>query len=136
MAIQFLKTLTRLTLAGLCTASGAAAHAADSSRIAPAFGNTVISVYPDGRSQKIWMHPDGSWDGKSRRGTPLAGAWLVKGEKVCVTQSQPKPPLPLSFCIPFPANPQLDVSWTSKDLAGTPIKLKIVKGLVEAQAGN
>jgi hypothetical protein len=134
MAIEIRKILTRLALSGFLAGAGVAAHAADNNRVALAFGNTVMSVYPDGRFQKIWMHPDGTWNGQSRRGTPLAGAWLVKGEQVCVKQTSPRPPLPLSFCMPFPENPQMGVSWASRDLAGTPINLKIVKGMAEAKA--
>ena len=112
-----------------------AAQAADETQVKPAFGNTVLSVYPDGRSQKIWMHPDGTWDGQSRRGTPLAGSWNVKDGKVCMKQSKP-PTLPLAYCTAFPENTYVGVTWTSKDMSGTPIQLKVVKGMAEAKAGN
>jgi hypothetical protein len=105
------------------------ASAADNSALAPAFGNTVESVYSDGRSQKVWMHPDGSWDGLSRRGTDLAGTWVLKDDKVCVKQSKP-PTLPLSYCIAFPADPHVGSSWPARDMTGTPVQLKIVKGKV------
>ena len=112
------------------------AQAADATaQVKPAFGNTVLSVYPDGRSQKIWMHPDGTWDGQSRRGTALAGSWNVKDGKVCMKQSKP-PTLPLAYCTPFPANTYVGVTWTSKDMSGTPIQLKVVKGMAEARADN
>jgi hypothetical protein len=97
-------------------------------QVKPAFGNTVLSVYPDGRSQKIWMHPDGTWDGQSRRGTPLAGSWNVKGDKVCMKQSKP-PTLPVAYCTAFPQKTYVGVSWTSKDMSGTPIELKVVHGM-------
>lgn len=96
--------------------------------VAATFGNTVMSVYSDGRSQKVWMKPDGSWTGLSRRGTPLAGVWTLKGEKVCLRQSKP-PTLPISFCQIFPADPIKGVD--SKDLLGATIHLKMVKGIVE-----
>jgi hypothetical protein len=121
-----------LMIAGLAHAAQAADAAA---LVAPAFGNTVMSIYPDGRSQKIWMHPDGTWEGKSRRGTPLAGRWNVKNDKVCLKQSKP-PVGPFAYCSPFPAEVQMGVAWTSKDMVGTPIQIKIVKGMAEAQAGK
>lgn len=96
--------------------------------VAATFGNTVMSMYPDGRSQKIWMHPDGTWNGKSRRGIDLAGKWTMKGDKVCLRQSSP-PTLPISFCQAMPKDP--DVTLTSHDLLGQTIHLKIVKGLQE-----
>ena len=106
------------------------AKAPDSGKadVSAAFGNTVLSIYPDGRAQKIWLQPDGTWTGLSRRGNELAGKWTVKGAKVCLKQSKP-PTLPLSFCQPFPEDPAKGVD--AKDLTGTPIHLKLVKGHVE-----
>ena len=94
--------------------------------VSAAFGNTVLSIYPDGRSQKIWLHPDGSWTGKSRRGLDLTGRWDIKGEKVCLRQTKP-PTLPISFCQVFPKDPTAEL--TSHDLTGQTIHLKIVKGV-------
>jgi hypothetical protein len=113
-------------------ALAAEAAEAPSSRIAAAFGNTVMSVYPDGRSQKIWLQPDGTWTGLSRRGMPLAGKWTIRGEKVCLRQSKP-PTLPISFCQVLPADPQAGID--SKDIIGTPIHIKLLKGHVEQGAG-
>jgi hypothetical protein len=128
--------LSSLAIALAAAATAAGATAADSAeQVKPAFGNTVLSIYPDGRSQKIWMHPDGSWDGQSRRGTPLAGRWSVKDGKVCMKQSKP-PTLPLAYCTAFPENTYVGVTWASKDMAGAPIQLKVVKGMAEAKAGN
>jgi hypothetical protein len=121
-------------LASLSITTGAQA-AEPAPQVKPAFGNTVLSIYPDGRSQKIWMHPDGTWDGQSRRGSPLAGSWSVKGDKVCMKQSRP-PTLPIAYCTAFPANTFVGVTWTSKDMSGTPIQLKVVKGMAEAKADN
>ena len=128
-------SLSILISAAILAAPCAATAADAAAQVKPAFGNTVVSLYPDGRSQKIWMHPDGSWDGQSRRGTPLAGRWSVKGDKVCMKQSKP-PTLPVAYCTAFPANTYVGVSWTSKDMSGTPIQLKVVKGMSEARADN
>jgi hypothetical protein len=129
------RSLPILIFAATLAATSAAAAAESTEQVTPAFGNTVLSIYPDGRSQKVWMHPDGSWDGQSRRGTPLAGRWSLKGDKVCLKQSKP-PTLPVAYCTVFPQNTFVGVSWTSKDMAGTPIQLKVVKGMAEAKAGN
>lgn len=109
------------------------AQAFELSRIAAAFGNTVMSIYPDGRSQKIWLHPDGQWDGLGRDGKPLSGKWTMKGDKVCLRQSRP-PTLPFSYCTAFPDDPHIGVTWTSRDMGGTPIRLTVVKGMAEAGA--
>jgi hypothetical protein len=118
----FAPTTLALTLIASC-----AMAAEPSKEIAAAFGNTVMSVYPDGRSQKIWMQPDGTWTGHSRRGNPLAGKWTAKGEQVCLHQTHPF--LPGSFCQTFPSDPEKGID--SKDLTGAPIHLKLVKGHVE-----
>jgi hypothetical protein len=117
-----------LSAAFAVTLSAFSAHAAEPSKeISATFGNTVMSVYPDGRSQKIWLQSDGTWTGHSRRGNPLAGKWTVKGEQVCLHQAHPF--LPGSFCQTLPSDPAAGID--SKDMAGTPIHLKLVKGHVE-----
>lgn len=106
----------------------AAVEAGANAGVAPAFGNTVISVYPDGRTQKVWLHEDGSWDGLSRRGNALSGKWTVRADKLCLRQSKP-PTLPISFCTVLPKDLHPGVTLTSKDLTGTPIQLKLLKGI-------
>ena len=121
-----MKTFLIAAIALTCVAAGPAAYAeAAPAGIAATFGNTVTSTYPDGRSQKIWLMPDGTWTGRSRRGAPLAGKWSMRGEKVCLRQTSPA--MPFSFCQVLPADPE--VGLTSKDLVGTPIRLKLVKGM-------
>jgi hypothetical protein len=118
----------RLMLGGYAAFAGLNAQAADLSSVAAAFGNTVISTWPDGRNQKIWLHPDGSWDGISRIGTALAGRWQVKGDKVCMRQSKP-PTLPISFCTPFPEHGEPGIQWAAHDVMGNPIRLSLQKGV-------
>ena len=113
---------------GLLAVAAPGARAADMTAVAPAFGNTVLALYPDGRSQKIWLHADGTWDGLSRRGQPLAGRWQLKGQQVCMRQVKP-PTLPISFCTPFPERTEPGVQWTSHDVVGEPIKLTLMKGV-------
>ncbi len=105
-----------------------AAHAAatPSANVKAAFGNTVLTIDPDGRSRKIWLRPDGTWTGLSRRGLDLAGKWTVKGDKVCLRQS--KPPLFGSMCETFPTDPKVGVE--TKDPTGKVIQLKLVEGHV------
>lgn len=111
----------------LCASAIASEASVPSAKIAATFGNTVVSIYPDGRSQKIWLKEDGSWTGQSRRGRPLAGSWTAKGDQVCLKQSKPLMPFG-HFCQVLPADPKTGVD--SKDLSGTKIHLKLVKGHV------
>jgi hypothetical protein len=106
---------------------GAGSAPAAPANVAAAFGNTIVSIDPDGRSRKIWLQPDGSWTGLSRRGLALAGKWTVKGDKVCLSQSKPR--LFGSLCQEFPTDP--DTGIDTKDPTGKSIHLKLVKGHVE-----
>jgi hypothetical protein len=119
-----------LVLAVLALAGGARAAEPPvaAPNVAATFGNTVVSVYPDGRSQKVWIEPDGNWTGLSRKGTPLAGHWFLKDGKVCLRQSKP-PTLPISFCQALPVDMAKGVD--SHDVLGTPIHLRLVKGISE-----
>jgi hypothetical protein len=104
-------------------------HAAQAppGKVETAFGNTLLTIDPDGRSRKIWLSPDGTWTGLSRRGLDLAGTWKMKGEKVCLSQS--KPALPGRLCWLFP--PDLRVGGAAtKDTSGKTGALKLVKGHV------
>jgi hypothetical protein len=124
--------LIRTALAVAASFTALNAQAADLGRIATAFGNTVMSIYPDGRTQKIWLHPNGDWDGLGRNHKPLAGHWQLKGDRVCLRQTRP-PTLPFSYCTAFPDNAQVGATWTSRDFGGTPIRLTVVKGMAEAR---
>jgi hypothetical protein len=123
-----LKLAARAAIGAYTAFAGLNAQAADLTTVSPAFGNTVVSTYPDGRTLKIMLHPDGSWDGVARSGVPLAGRWQIKGEKLCMRQSKP-PTLPISFCTPFPEHSEPGVQWTSRDVLGTPIRLSLQKGM-------
>jgi len=124
-----LRSLSSLPVAALLLAPAAlAAPVAEEAPIAPAFGNTVLATYPDGRTQKIWLHADGTWDGLSRSSAPLSGRWELRGAKVCMRQVRP-PTLPISFCTPFPDHAQAGVQWLSHDVAGRPIQLSLQKGM-------
>lgn len=94
--------------------------------VSAVFGNTLLIIDPDERSRKIWLRPDGSWTGLSRRGLDLAGRWTVQGAKVCLSQSKPR--LPGKLCNVFPA--RTGATLTAKDPGGKTVRLKLVKGLV------
>lgn len=133
-ALLFACGAAALTFAtGAAGANPSASSSTSQSRLAPAFGNTVVTTYPDGRQQSIWLRADGRWDGLSRKNTPLAGTWKVDGDKLCMKQSKP-PTLPVAYCTSFPSGVSPGVVWTSKDMGGTPIKLKLVRGLTQATA--
>ena len=120
--------ISALLLAALIAAP-ICAHAADAppANVQAAFGNTLLTIDPDGRSRKIWLRPDGTWSGLSRRGLDLAGKWKMDGEKVCLSQS--KPALPMSLCQVFPSALKVGGPATP-DPSGKTGQLKLVKGHV------
>ncbi|MEO8114018.1 MAG: hypothetical protein ABI655_06535 [Phenylobacterium sp.] len=114
------------TAFGAFGASGA--HAADLAAMKSAFGNTVMATYGDGRSQRLWLHEDGSYDAMGRRGRPSSGQWSLKGGKVCLRQAKPFA-YPFGYCSAFPADPHIGAVWTGRDMGGAPIRLTVVKGM-------
>jgi hypothetical protein len=96
-------------------------------KVRAAFGNTILSTYPDGRQGQLWLHPGGTYDAEGRRGDHSSGKWTAKGEKVCLKQSKPHA-FPFSFCAPMPSG-GVGASWTAKAVTGEPIRIKLVKGL-------
>ncbi len=97
---------------------------APASPLAPAFGNTVVSTYPDGRTALLWLRPDGSYAAKGRRRTPSSGTWSVKADKVCLKQLKPMR-APFSYCTPLPDGE----TWKAKAVTGEPITVRIVGGI-------
>src|SRR5688500_15920832 len=128
---SFAKASTRVLPAACAVLLGFSAEAAPAQErglrgVPEAFGNTVKALYPDGRHQRIWFNPDGTWDAIGRRGKSSSGKWTHKGEKVCMKQTKPFP-APFKYCTHFPADGGLGAVWTSRDMAGEPIKLTVVK---------
>lgn len=120
-----------ILLAGTAGLARAASPVEPDSPVVAAFGNTVTTTYPDGRTQQIWLHPDGTWAGLSRTRRELTGTWSLKGDRVCMRQRTP-PTLPFSYCTRFPQDAHVGAAWAAKDFGGTPIRLKLVRGVQPA----
>ena len=123
-----------IVLAGWASFAAMNAHAADLQAVAAAFGNTVLATYPDGRHQRIWLNPDGTYEGIGRRGTPSSGKWSLKDDKVCLKQAKPFP-APINYCTSFPDKGDIGATWTGHDVSGTPITLKLLPGIERPKAG-
>ncbi len=115
-----------LLLAAVLATPLAVHAAAPRANVEAAFGNTLLTIDPDGRTRHIWLKRDGTWTGLSRRGRDLAGKWTVKGDTVCLSQSKPR--LFGSMCEKFPAEPEAGVE--ARDPTGKTVRLKLVKGHV------
>lgn len=92
----------------------------------PAFENTLVSTYPDGRTARLWLNANGTFTGQGRRGRPNAGVWTVKGAEVCLRQRRPVP-VPLTFCTPIVAG-GVGTTWTTKAVTGEQVRVTLVAG--------
>ena len=116
-----------LCLAAACGLLLAAPADAAPQAVSAAFGNTIKATYPDGRFQRYWLQPDGTWRAIGRRGKPSSGKWTQKGDELCLRQTKPFP-APTKYCTPFPATTKVGASWPAKDAGGGKITLSLVKG--------
>ncbi len=107
------------TLIGLCAADAPP-------DVKPAFGNTILSTYPDGRTAELWLQPSGVYTAAGRRDDPSSGRWRLKGAKLCLKQSRPFPS-PFSYCTPIPTG-GLNSRWTAKAVSGEVIQVRLVEG--------
>jgi hypothetical protein len=121
-------------VASAATNAPASVAPVDPHGVAAAFGNTVKAQYPDGRYQRLWLHPDGAWEAVGRRGHWSSGKWSLKGDRVCLKQSKPFP-APFKYCTDFPSAGGPGVVWTSRDMSGEPIRLTVVRGIERPQGG-
>ena len=94
--------------------------------IEAAFGNTIVTTFPDGQTQHLWFEQDGAYTAQGRRGQASSGRWSLRGNEVCLQQLRPFP-APVVYCTPVPQD-ALTATWTSKALNGQQIKLKVVRG--------
>ena len=106
-----------------CQAADKADAAAD---VQAAFGNTIVSTYPDGRIAKLWLKPDGTYDAEGRRGGASSGRWSVKGDKLCMKQGRPIA-IPFSFCTPI-VHVGAGGSWSAQAVTGEQIRVTVIKG--------
>ena len=118
--------MNRLVLVSAAAVAAMFCMAADKSDLGPAFKNTIVSTYPDGRQAHLWLSEDGSYKAEGRRRDPSNGHWTLKGEQICLRQSHPAT-LPFSYCTVLPSG-GVGAAWSAKSVTGEPIRVKLVKG--------
>jgi hypothetical protein len=121
--------LSRLLALSLIAASMAAVAEAKAPSVAPAFGNTIVSTYPDGRTAHLWLKEDGSYTALGRRKKPSSGRWSIKGEKICLKQQKPSA-VPFNYCTPTPSG-GVGTTWKAKAVTGEPIEVRVVAGVIK-----
>lgn len=92
----------------------------------PAFGNTLVSIYPDGRRAHLWLAPDGTYTGRGRTGGRSTGVWEVDDGEVCMRQRRPIP-VPVRFCTPI-VRGGVGTRWTAKAVTGETITVELAAG--------
>jgi len=121
------------SIAALALAASLIGSAADAapSPLSKAFGNTIVSTYPDGRTGRLWLQPGGAYTAEGRRGDPSSGRWSLKGAKVCLKQSKPIW-TPFTFCTAIPSG-GVGAAWSAKAVTGEAIRVKLVAGHVSGR---
>ena len=120
--------IVAIAVAATGFAAGAAAEglATQTASLEPAFRNTIVSTYPDGRQARLWLNADGSYTGEGRRHDRSSGHWTLRGEELCLNQSHPFV-FGMGYCTRFPHG-GVGTSWTSKAVTGEPIRITVVGG--------
>jgi hypothetical protein len=119
----------KIVLAISLAAIAGSALADTKASVARAFGNTIVSTYPDGRKAETWLKADGTYTGMGRKKTdPSSGHWTIKGDKVCLKQSKPFG-APFSVCIKVPAA-GLEKGFQNKAVTGEMTTVTLVHGHV------
>lgn len=116
---------TALSLAVLALAAYAPPALADA-RLEPAFENTIVSTYPDGRKARLWLNPGGTYSAAGRTGRRSSGRWSVKGEQVCLRQRRPIP-VPFTYCTRI-VEGGVGTKWRGKAVTGEAIAIQLVAG--------
>lgn len=92
----------------------------------PAFGNTIVTLYPNGKITRTWLHRDGTYEALRSNGERTGGVWKVKGGELCITQKRPVF-VPLTFCTPIVPG-GVGASWSAKGLLGEPVRNVLAAG--------
>lgn len=116
LAIAFIAALTIQPASALAKSTG----------LEPAFGNTIVSTYPDGRTGKLWLEPGGTYRAQGRRKTFSSGTWAQKGPKICLKQRKPHS-IPFSYCTEIRSG-GVGTTWTDKAVTGERITVRLVAG--------
>lgn len=96
--------------------------------VSAAFGNTIVSTYPDKRTAHLWLQADGDYTGADRRKKAMSGRWALKDDKICLKQQKPFP-APITWCLDLSSGSP-EKGWDAKAPTGEPIRVTIVKGVV------
>ena len=92
-----------------------------------AFGNTIVSTYPNGLSVLLWLRPGGDYAAEGRWGARSSGRWIQKDAQLCLKQARPFPS-PFSYCTQIPAG-DVHAAWTARAVTGEVVRVRLVQGV-------
>ncbi|MDO1558631.1 hypothetical protein Q0812_04210 [Brevundimonas sp. 2R-24] len=108
--------------------AGSAATRASHPALRPAFGNTIVSTYPNGRQTLLWLEPDGDFEGERSQGQRISGVWEVDEDELCLRQRRPMP-LPIRYCTPIVPG-GVGARWTARAPTGETVQVQLVGGQI------
>ena len=111
----------------LVAASGPVVAADPSSLLAAAFGNTIVSTYPDGRTAELWLQPGGLYTAEGRERDHSHGRWWVKDDRLCLKQAHPFA-FGYVYCTRLSQFSTGSI-WISKAVTGETIQITLVRGI-------
>lgn len=91
-----------------------------------AFGNTVVSHYPDGHWVKHWFDRDGGYRAQFWDGRRLTARWAREGDKICLNNIRPRMILS-RFCSPL-VDASVGETWPGRDPLGRRVRNELVAG--------
>ena len=106
--------------------AGVAMPAAAQSGMSSAFGNTIVSNYPDGGWVKHFFNPDGAYTAHFSDGRRITARWRVEGRNVCLTHIRPSMMIP-RFCSRM-VEAEVGQTWTARDPLGRRVRNTLIAG--------
>lgn len=119
--------MRRIVLSAVAAVALWGAGAAQAQDLSAAFGNTVISTYPDGGTVRHFFDPNGAYRALWSDGRELTGQWSLDGDRVCLSRMRPVM-LPFGrFCTAL-VSANIGESWQSRDPLGRRVRNQLVRG--------
>lgn len=97
--------------------------------IQSAFGNTVVSHYPDGGWVRHWFDADGSYRAQFSDGRRLTGLWRVEGDRICLNNIRPRIMMMSRFCTDM-IEASIGDTWHTRDPLGRRVRNELVRGRI------
>jgi hypothetical protein len=114
-------------IGGAVCALALATPVAASANMNDAFGNTVLSRYPDGGWVKHWFDRDGTYSAEFSDGRRLAARWRIEGQRVCLNGIRPAFMMISRFCSPM-IEASVGETWVSRDPLGRRVTNVLQRG--------